>query len=474
MKKYLIILLLLVAIPCWGADTKISELSTVNPAAADLFTGLQGGANVNFAWGANLVALKGLTFADASIIQLTGAGATAVLTSGGNDYFLKSATDNSALMFATPAEVRTALGLVIGTNVQAYDANLTAIADAITADVSLIQWTGAGTGAVLTSGGNNYFLKSSSDNSALEFATPANALTAIGGQAVDSDLTTIASLSPVQSKIMIGDAVPAWSTSAYTLASPGAAGAILYSDGTNWTRATSLNLSAVNLPSSDASPATTAGQIRHDTTVAGLLSGALAWWDGDEVRYLVDLDVLPSDDGYAVTYNATDDKFVMSAVAPVANPIFTGVVDIPVGATTDAEGEITIDTTSDQLRYYGAAQKVLPSIQYASFVIPAPAATDDIIVMKAPYGMTIISTSCIVQGTTSVHGQLQECDSAGANCADTDDTDDITCDADGAADDGTLSNASIDSGDWIMWKTTSIADTPTFLTVTFKYLVVAD
>jgi hypothetical protein len=68
-----------------------------------------------------------------------------------------------------------------------------------------------------------------------------------------------------------------------------------------------------NLPSSDASPSTTAGQIRHDSTVTGLTTGALAWYDGDEVRYIVDLDVLPSDDAYVVAYNATDDKFYMKA-----------------------------------------------------------------------------------------------------------------------------------------------------------------
>jgi len=168
--------------------------------------------------------------------------------------------------------------------------------------------------------------------------------------------------------------------------------------------------------------------------------------------------------------NVTDLAF--SSYAPLANPQFTGVVDIAANATTDAEGEITIDTTTDQLRYYGAAQKVLPSVQYASFVIPAPVATDDILIMKAPYGMTLTGVDCIVQGTTSITGQLQECSATGGDCADTDS--DITCDADGAAADGTFSNGSIDSGDWILWKTTSVSGTPTFLTVTFKFTVVAD
>lgn len=51
---------------------------------------------------AELAAIAGLTFADASIVQLTGAAAAAVLTSGGNNYFLKSTSDNSALEFAVP------------------------------------------------------------------------------------------------------------------------------------------------------------------------------------------------------------------------------------------------------------------------------------------------------------------------------------------------------------------------------------
>lgn len=140
--------------------------------------------------------------------------------------------------------------------------------------------------------------------------------------------------------------------------------------------------------------------------------------------------------------------------------------------TIDAAGKIAIDTTSDQLKYYGTAAEVVPSLQFQSFVIPAPADTDDINLMKAPYGMTITGISCIVQGTTSATGQLQECDSAGANCADLDG--DIACDADGAADDGTLTDSAIASGGWLRWKTTSVSGTPTFLTVTFKYKVVGD
>ena len=159
------------------------------------------------------------------------------------------------------------------------------------------------------------------------------------------------------------------------------------------------------------------------------------------------------------------------AISGTTSPTIT-VESIPANATVNAAGEVTVDTTTDQLKYYGGAVRVLPYIQYLSFVIPAPAEADDINIMKAPYGMTIIGIDCIVQGTTSATGQIQECDSAGANCADLDS--DIVCDADGAADDGTLTDSAIASGGWLRWKTTSLSGTPTFLTVTVRYSVVAD
>jgi len=86
--------------------------------------------------------------------------------------------------------------------------------------------------------------------------------------------------------------------------------------------------------------------------------------------------------------------------------------------------------------------------------------------------MTISAINCIVQGTTSVTGQLQECSATGGDCADLDS--DITCDADGAADDGSLTDSAIAANGWLRWKTTSVSGTPTLLTVTVTYSVVSD
>jgi hypothetical protein len=164
----------------------------------------------------------------------------------------------------------------------------------------------------------------------------------------------------------------------------------------------------------------------------------------------------------------------MELRAPKADPVFTGSVQIPNGAspTVDAAGEVAIDTTSGQLQVHDGAKKAIPTLMERSFVIAAPADTDDINLMKAPWGMTIVAINGIVQGTTSVTGQLQECSSTGASCADLDS--DIVADADGQADDGTLTDPTIAAGNWIRWKTTSVSGTPTFLTVTFTFRVVAD
>lgn len=101
------------------------------------------------------------------------------------------------------------------------------------------------------------------------------------------------------------------------------------------------------------------------------------------------------------------------------------------------------------------------------FVLETPADADAFLIWKAPHAITITDIDCIVGAATSAVIDIQECDSAGANCATVDAT--ITCDADGAADDGTLSNGGIDAGDWLKLDIGTVTGTVKYVsgTVTF-------
>ena len=81
----------------------------------------------------------------------------------------------------------------------AIGAGLVSIAGQTEADVSILEMTADDAYNVVTSGGNNYILGSNADNTALEFKTPANVLTQIGGAPIASPAFT--------TQISIGDAV---------------------------------------------------------------------------------------------------------------------------------------------------------------------------------------------------------------------------------------------------------------------------
>lgn len=162
----------------------------------------------------------------------------------------------------------------------------------------------------------------------------------------------------------------------------------------------------------------------------------------------------------------------------------TGVVDMG-GATSteivnganptvDANGEISVDTTSGSgamVRFYAGASYQLPAYQCRSFNISGVTASGDFgAIWKSPWAITMRSINVVQVGATNVVGQLDECDSGGASCA-TIDSSDITADGGNDADDGSLSNASVDANDWVGWHTTSVSGTNTYIGVTFCYTV---
>jgi hypothetical protein len=104
-----------------------------------------------------------------------------------------------------------------------------------------------------------------------------------------------------------------------------------------------------------------------------------------------------------------------------------------------------------------------------SFIITNPTSSADSPVWRAPEAITITAVHVLCVGGTNIVGQLQEYDGSGANGVAVDDSDITGTAGSNVNDDGTLSNPSIDSGDYVGWVTTSVSGTPTKAIITYDY-----
>lgn len=162
------------------ANKRISDLpAETDPASTDVFA--IDGATTRKATradvlGDNIEAIRGLTSAADKGIQFTGAGMAAVydLTAAG-----KALLDD-----VDAAAQRTTLGLVIGTNVQAYDAELAALAGLTSAADRLPYYTGSGTASLATFTAFGRSLVDDADASA------ARTTLSLGALAVENTIST--------------------------------------------------------------------------------------------------------------------------------------------------------------------------------------------------------------------------------------------------------------------------------------------
>lgn len=176
-------------VQAWDADLDaLAALSGTNTiyyrSAANAWTGVTIGALLQFSGGtlnvgdAELVAIAGLTSANNKCFYWTGSGTAATYDCSSYGRGLINAADASA--------ARTTLALVIGTDVQAWDAELAAIAGLATAANKCTYWSGTATAALYDCTSYGRSLANTADASALR--TLGGLVIGTDVQGYDSDL----------------------------------------------------------------------------------------------------------------------------------------------------------------------------------------------------------------------------------------------------------------------------------------------
>jgi hypothetical protein len=152
--------------------------------------GIAIGTNVQ-AYDAELAALAGLTSAANALPYFTGSGTADVTT--------LSSFGRTLIDDADAAAARTTLGLVIGTNVQAYDADLAALAGVTSAADALPYFTGAGTAGTTTLTTFGRSLVDDVDSAAAR--TTLGIVIGTNVQAYDAELAAIAGLTSAADRL---------------------------------------------------------------------------------------------------------------------------------------------------------------------------------------------------------------------------------------------------------------------------------
>ena len=167
-----------------------------------------------------------------------------------------------------------------------------------------------------------------------------------------------------------------------------------------------------------------------------------------------------------------DDLFLLNN-----GDIGTGVYDfggatsfeIPNSATltTNATGQIGVDTTSGQLRYNnGSATSTISNLNEKCFTVEAPTADDDNVPIWSPrQAITITDLFCRTQAATSTEMIISD----GTNAMET-----VTCDTDGQADDGTPTNNTFTANELVEFDTGTVTGTVGYVNMCITYSIDAD
>lgn len=165
-------------------------------------------------------------------------------------------------------------------------------------------------------------------------------------------------------------------------------------------------------------------------------------------------------------------------------PTMTSVVvntslTIPNGTSASASsaGQAVVDTTDDQFRYYGSAQRVLTYKESKSMYLESPT-TADTAIMTGVFldPVTLLSVNCIADpfdnNAKTVVAEVKECNSTGDSCTATQSRP-LQCDNDGDSL-TTFNNATLDANDWLSFNVSAVTGSVTGVTFQWGYSIDAE
>jgi hypothetical protein len=135
--------------------------------------------------------------------------------------------------------------------------------------------------------------------------------------------------------------------------------------------------------------------------------------------------------------------------------------------TVDTLGEIALDTTSDQLAFYGGAKRIIPYWQEKCFTVASTTFEkyDNIPLWHPSKAVEITDVYCETDGGTSVAVVLGD----GTNSLES-----ITCDEDGAADDGSIANGTFTVNERLETDFGTVTGSVNWLNVCITYNITSD
>lgn len=103
--------------------------------------------------------------------------------------------------------------------------------------------------------------------------------------------------------------------------------------------------------------------------------------------------------------------------------------------------------------------------------IETPTDADDFLLFRNDKAITVTSIDCIVEAATSAVVVINECDSAGDNCGSANSRveESLTCDVDGATDDGTIGNSGVAVGAWVRGQVGTVTGTVGHVSICTTY-----